>query len=163
MQCTAHPQVETELRCGKCETPICPRCLVQTPVGARCKPCANLRKPVIYSVPPLILLRGVGMAVAVAIAIGLLWGYLLPHAATSFGFLILFPAAGYGWLVAEAMGRVTNRRRGPGLQAAAVASCILVYLVHNVVAPPHVLVPQNDVIGYIFVGLAAFIAVGYLR
>ena len=35
MACATHPEVETGLSCGRCETLICPRCLVQTPVGTR--------------------------------------------------------------------------------------------------------------------------------
>ena len=40
-KCARHPSVETTLRCGRCETPICPRCLVHTPVGARCPDCGQ--------------------------------------------------------------------------------------------------------------------------
>ncbi len=35
MKCATHPEVDTNLRCGKCGKPICLRCLVQTPVGDR--------------------------------------------------------------------------------------------------------------------------------
>src|SRR3954466_8696265 len=44
LRCARHPNVETVLRCGKCETPICPRCLVPTPVGARCPTCAQVKR-----------------------------------------------------------------------------------------------------------------------
>ncbi len=37
--CTRHPQVETGLRCGRCQTPICPRCMIYTAVGLRCPDC----------------------------------------------------------------------------------------------------------------------------
>src|SRR3990170_1837286 len=33
--CARHPDTETGLLCGRCETPICPRCVVMTDVGAR--------------------------------------------------------------------------------------------------------------------------------
>ena len=36
-RCAEHPDVETGLRCGRCETPICPKCMIMTPVGARCE------------------------------------------------------------------------------------------------------------------------------
>jgi len=163
VQCAQHPQVETELRCGKCETPICPRCMVQTPVGARCRACANLRRPVLYTISPLMLARGAGAALAVAVVVGLLWGYLLPHSANVFGFFIFFPALGYGWLAAEAIGRATNRRRGVALQVVAAASCVLVYIIHNVIASPHTPLPQNDIVGYIFVVIAAIVAISYLK
>ncbi len=163
MQCAADPNVETELRCGKCDTPICPRCMIQTPVGARCKSCANLRRPVMYTVPATLIVRGYAAAIGTAIVVGGLWAFLLPRAATLLGFLIFFAAAGYGWLAAEAVGRATNRRRGPSLQAAAVVSCILVYLVHNLLTPPNTLIPVNDLWGYIFVGIAAMVGASYLR
>jgi len=137
--------------------------MVQTPVGARCKSCANLRRPVIYSVSPALLVRGIAAAAVVAVVVGVLWGYLLPRSAGIFGIFIFLPALGYGWLVAEAMGRVTNRRRGVSLQVAAAASCVLVYLIHNLVASPHTLLPQNDLYGYIFVVIAAVVSVNYLK
>ena len=40
MRCQRHPSVETALSCGRCETPICPHCLVHSDVGIRCRKCA---------------------------------------------------------------------------------------------------------------------------
>jgi hypothetical protein len=163
MQCATHPNVETELRCGKCDTPICPRCMVQTPVGARCRSCANLRRPVIYTATPSIALRAFGAAMLLAVVVGLAWGYLLPRAAEFLGFFVFFAAAGYGWLVARTIGWATKYRRGQVMQVIAATSCVVVYLVHNLVAPVHTLVPRNDLYGYVFVGIAAVVAIGYLR
>ena len=33
------------MTCGRCERPICPRCIVVGPAGVRCKVCANGRSP----------------------------------------------------------------------------------------------------------------------
>src|SRR5262245_41825997 len=49
VQCARHPEVETALRCSRCDTPICPRCLIQTPVGARCRDCARLARSPVYT------------------------------------------------------------------------------------------------------------------
>ncbi len=38
--CARHSKTETLLRCGRCSTPICPRCMVQSGVGIRCPDCA---------------------------------------------------------------------------------------------------------------------------
>ncbi len=38
--CARHPQIETGLRCGRCDTPICPRCMIHGAVGIRCPDCA---------------------------------------------------------------------------------------------------------------------------
>jgi hypothetical protein len=45
--CSRHPKVETGLKCGRCGTPICPRCMVYTPVGIRCPDCANTPIPTV--------------------------------------------------------------------------------------------------------------------
>ena len=40
-ECAFHPGVETEVRCAECERPICPKDMVPTPVGYKCKICAK--------------------------------------------------------------------------------------------------------------------------
>lgn len=39
--CGKHTKVVTRLRCGRCETPICPKCIVYTPAGTRCRACSK--------------------------------------------------------------------------------------------------------------------------
>jgi hypothetical protein len=39
MRCTKHDE-ETAVSCGRCSTPVCPKCMVHTDVGVRCKTCA---------------------------------------------------------------------------------------------------------------------------
>jgi hypothetical protein len=41
VRCAYHPNAETELACGRCNTPICPRCLIHTEVGIRCPKCCQ--------------------------------------------------------------------------------------------------------------------------
>jgi hypothetical protein len=163
MHCAAHPNVETELRCGKCETPICPRCMVQTPVGARCRACANLRRPVIYTTSPALVLRALAAGIGLAVAVGAAVGYLISGGPGIFGFFVIFPAAGYGWLAAQVVSRAAKNRRGPTLQVIAAASCVIAYMVYGLVSPHHALIPRNDLYGYVFAGLSAVVAVGYLR
>jgi hypothetical protein len=43
MKCAKHTDVETSLTCGRCETPVCVRCLTHTDVGIRCRKCAPSR------------------------------------------------------------------------------------------------------------------------
>ena len=49
---------------GRCEKPICPRCLIQTLVGARCRDCAQLRKLPMFDVRPLDYPRAIGGGLA---------------------------------------------------------------------------------------------------
>lgn len=37
--CYRHPEVETSLRCNRCDRPICPKCAQRGPVGFRCPEC----------------------------------------------------------------------------------------------------------------------------
>ena len=76
MKCAAHPNVETNLACGKCGIPICPKCLVQTPVGARCRDCARVKRLPTYQITPLQYLKAAGLGLVLAIAIGIAWAWL---------------------------------------------------------------------------------------
>ena len=129
MNCATHPKVETNLSCGKCGKAICPRCMVQTPVGIRCKECANVKHLPTYDITSTQYLKATGVGLGVAIAAGILWGLIV--------FLIgqFFPLAGLvGSLliavvvsqkIAEIISNSVNRKRGVGLQLLAVF-CITV-------------------------------------
>jgi hypothetical protein len=131
MKCTAHPNVETGLTCGKCGTPICPKCLVHTPVGARCKECAGLKRLPTYQVATTQYLKAAVVGLALALALGIAWGWLrgsVPY----FGIFGIFVAAGAGYLIGEAITRSVNRRRGTILQVIGGISFVLTYAVSNV-------------------------------
>jgi hypothetical protein len=162
MRCAAHPDTETELRCSRCGTPICPRCLVQTPVGARCRSCARVQRSPTYRLDPRFAARGALVALALAGVVGGVCGYLLPHLLRQLGYLALFAGAGYGWLAARAVSGATNGRRGRLLQACAAVSGVLVYIAYNLAAGADA-VPRSDLTGYLFVLCAAVVGWSYLR
>lgn len=125
--CATHPNVQTSLRCGKCEKPICPKCLVMTPVGARCKECANVRRLPTYRLSGADYLKAAGTSLGMGLGVGLVWGlieWLLP----SFLFSILL-AFGAGWLIAEVVGRSVNRKRGTWLSILAGLSVLFAYAI----------------------------------
>ena len=115
--CAAHPTVETALRCGRCDVPICPRCLVQTPVGARCASCARLRPHPLYEVHPRHYLRAAAVGLGVALAGGLVVPFI--------PFFTLFAILFLGWLTGEAVSVAANRKRGRGLALVAAAATVL--------------------------------------
>jgi hypothetical protein len=165
VKCATHPNVETELACGRCGKPICPRCLVYTPVGTRCRDCAQMRRLPTYQVPVSYIVRGIGAAGAAGAAIGGLWGLLLRQSGGvygAYGFFVFFLALGIGYGVGEAVSRATNRKRGAALQGVAAAGVVLAYLVRNLVEGSG-LIPSNDLYGYILVGIAIVVAIGRLR
>ncbi len=160
MQCATHPSVETELTCSRCGKPICPRCLVITPVGARCRECARLRRLPTYHLGSTFILRGLGAALAAGAAAGALWAFLFPY---RFGaFIGLFLGLGLGYAVGESVSWAANRKRGPVLQGVAVVGVLLAYAVRNLVEEAAIF-QASDVLGYVVIGVAAFTAIGRLR
>jgi len=124
LHCARHPGVETLLRCGRCETPICPRCMVATPVGMRCRECAQVRRPPMYDVTGRYLWRALAAALGLVVAGGFVFNLVLSFAGRS----ILLAAILYllaGTVIAEALSAAANRKRGPRLQVIAAVTTVL--------------------------------------
>lgn len=126
MQCATHPKTETILRCGKCGKPICPKCTVQTPIGARCRDCAKLHKLPTYQVSKIYYLRAAGTAAGMAILCGIGW-WLLNSFLPFFLGLLLAPAIGYA--ISGMVSLSVNRKRGKGLAIVAGLAVAISYLV----------------------------------
>ena len=164
-RCAKHPETETTLRCSKCGIPICPRCMVQTPVGARCRTCARIKKPPTYDMTPVYYLRAIGAGIGGGLLVGLIWG-LISLALPTFFFALLL-AAGAGFLIGEIINRAVNRKRGTLL---AIIGGLCVILAYGVAYAMELnrfgYVDFNMVrIGYTFLsaGVGIFIAVNRLR
>ena len=117
LRCARHPGTETVLRCGRCETPICPRCMVETPVGARCPTCAGVKRFRLL-VKPAELARAIAYGIAVG-AVGTVIYTFVPF----LGPLISFAIVGFG--VGQAVSVGANRKRARELAPIAVA-CLFV-------------------------------------
>lgn len=126
MRCAQHPDVETNLGCGRCGKPICPRCLVMTPVGARCPECARRYQLPTYRVSAVYYLRAAGAGLGVAVATGLIWG-LLAHFVPLLYVNILLAAA-IGYVCSEVIALSVNRKRGTGLAVIAGVAAGASYL-----------------------------------
>jgi len=131
MKCATHPSVETALRCSRCEKPICPRCMVETPVGARCPECARLFTLPVYQVPPSFMARAIGTASGMAILTGFGWGLLA--SAVPFIYVNLLMGAAAGYAIGGVTSLAVNRKRATRLAVtaglAAAASFVLSFLV----------------------------------
>ena len=128
MRCARHPDIETELRCGKCEQPICPKCLVQTPVGARCPQCAALKKLPVFEVSRIFYIRAIAAGLFSAAVLGFIWPYIPVS-----GFLLFFIALAVGYVIGEAISLSVNRKRGPGLQVIAGVSVAVCYVIRSLI------------------------------
>jgi hypothetical protein len=128
MKCATDPEVETNLRCGKCGKPICPKCMVQTPVGARCPDCAKLYKLPTFRVSTAHYLRASGAALVSAIVAGFAWGAI--NLFISVIYLNLILAGGIGYAIGEVVSWSVNRKRGWGLAVIAGTAVVLSYAVN---------------------------------
>jgi hypothetical protein len=164
MQCATHPKTETVLKCGRCETPICPRCTVHTPVGARCRSCASNKSSPLFHASP----TQYALASLAAVASGLALGWL-PR------ILLLLGPAVFGYAVAEATLRAGGRRRGLGMEIVAGLGALAGVAAWTLAGPVHLLrlhVPLSsslflgafsDPFTLLAVGLSIVCAVAHVR
>ena len=170
MRCAYHPDVETSLGCGKCGKPICPKCMVPTPVGARCPDCAKLYKLPTYRISTKHYLSAAGAGLGTAIICGAAWGtidWVIPVFSLN---LLLAPSAGFA--ISEVGNLSVNRKRGAGLAIVGGIAVAISYIISlwflsflsgvsfSQVLP---LGPFNLVYNLIAMALGIFIAVSRLR
>lgn len=154
--CARHPEVETALRCQSCDTPICPRCLVQSPVGAKCPACAKVVKSPIYTLNSSQFLRAAGAAIGGGIAMGLVWTFvLLPF---TVGFFSIFVGAGLGYVFTRLLEWASGHKRGPVMVWLAVLGIVIAWSMTTVVLPF-----QVALYGLVAVGVGVYWAYQNLR
>ena len=123
--CVRHPKEETLLSCGRCGTPICPKCMVYTPTGIRCPTCAQVRRMPQYELTAGVYLRDIPGAILLALAIGFLLSYAPGIASGFFGGIIV------GLVVAAGLKRVSGYKQGREMEIIAGATVILSVLASN--------------------------------
>ncbi len=106
--CKNHPTIETNLRCNRCEEPMCTSCAVHTPTGYRCKDCVNEHKKAFNTSTWLdyitgfltaAILSGIGSAI-VGVISNWFWGLTV---------LLFAPFA--ATIITNSVQTVTRRRR----------------------------------------------------
>jgi hypothetical protein len=137
---------------------------VQTPVGARCRECAGVRRLPTYNIPTTYFVRAGGAAFGGGVAIGAAWWMFNPLTYIFFGVLA---GLAIGYAIGEMVSLATNRKAGPPLQAIAVGGVAVAYLVRLGMALALDGVDfealRFDLAGLIALALAGFIAAGRLR
>ncbi len=125
VDCPRNPGVRTALRCQRCDTPICPKCLVQTPVGAKCRDCAKIMKSPIYTLNSLQFAKAAGVALVGGVITGLIWAAILfPF---TVGFLSIFVGAGLGYLFTRLLEWATGHKRGTMMVCLAAAGILIAW------------------------------------
>ena len=122
--CKRHPSAESNVACGRCGDPICPRCMVHAPVGIRCPDCGKSNPVPTFNVTGAFLARGIGAGVAVALICGIGFAaatYIayenLPYNFSRFVAPLLVATLGY--LIGVSVSLATNRKRGTKLKLVA--------------------------------------------
>ncbi|MGI5834918.1 MAG: B-box zinc finger protein [Chloroflexota bacterium] len=110
LRCANHPDTVTHLRCSRCGKPICVRCVIQTPVGGRCRECAQLRKDPILVVGTQRYIRAALYGSTAAVIGGLFWAQMGSAFGLSWLLMILL-----GYAVGEAVSRGADRKISRGL------------------------------------------------
>ena len=117
--CTYHPDVETSLRCNRCEKPICPKDAILTDTGYRCKECVKNQQrkfDTAQSTDYLIIILVTGTLSF----LGSLLIFILP-----WGFLSIFISPAIGGGIAEVARRSVGGRRSKRMFQLATAAALL--------------------------------------
>ena len=118
LTCTFHPKVETQLRCNRCDKPICIKCATRTPTGYRCPECIRSQQKI------FITTKWYDQVIAVAVS-GII-AFLGSLFAVNLGiYLTILIAVGAGYLVVWTVKKAIKNRRSPILKYVMTGSAFL--------------------------------------
>ena len=124
--CYWHPTVSTGLSCSQCQRPICTECMVQVPVGIRCRECGRAQPLPTFDVRPANYARAVVVAAVIGIA-GVVLTVLL--ALYLGGLALVIMPLGVGYITGEIVSRVVNLKRSRGLMYIAGGTVVITVLI----------------------------------
>jgi hypothetical protein len=115
-ECSFHPGVETGVSCTECGRYICPKDMVETPVGYKCPICAKPAASQYRVVKPGQLVRSIVVGGAAGIGLGVVLAFL------PFGFF-----SGFIWGIgtAEAARRASGGHREWAVGVVAIVAIVL--------------------------------------
>ncbi len=160
LTCYWHPEVETGLSCSRCGKRMCAQCLVQAPVGIRCRECGKAQPMPTYDVRPRYYTRALGMAILLAFGGIVVWS-LLDRALLqlgAYGSVSGMLAIAFGYATGELVSRAVNRKRSVLLSYIAGLAVIIAYLGSRLLSPY-----GFGALDVLFVAMGVFIAWQRLR
>lgn len=113
--CARHPKEETAITCASCGTPICPRCMVVTPVGMKCPSCGKGTTGLTKVTPSRFLL-----ALVTALSAGAVASLL-----GSMVFLAIFLSFPYGYFAGGMILKASGMKRGRKMEWLAGAGMVI--------------------------------------
>ncbi len=117
LTCTFHPKRETQLRCNRCERPICIKCATHTPTGYRCPDCIRSQQKAFVTTK--------WFDYIIAFVITGVIAYLGSLLTLFLGFYTIFIALGAGMLAVWTVKKAISNRRSPLLKIVMSATAFL--------------------------------------
>src|SRR5262249_60549593 len=90
--------------------------------------------PPMYTVGAASMARIVGAVLVLGGVVGTVWALILPGGFGLLGFFLIFAGMFAGYGLANVLDWASGRKRGVVVQSAAIATAVLAYLVHSVLA-----------------------------
>lgn len=114
--CARHPKEKTGITCASCGTPICPKCMVVTPVGMKCPDCARSKNSMLFQIPASRLLLALIVSLAAGVVASIIGGL---------GFFVIFLSVPYGYYAGNLILRSAGMKRGWKIELTAGAGMVL--------------------------------------
>lgn len=134
---------------------------MHTPVGARCRKCAGLKRLPTYEISPRQYFKAFGVGLGLSIVVGIAWGWLWE--VVGFFFFSLLLGAGVGYAIAEVLSLSVNRKRGRVLEVIGGLCVVVSYIVANVGLSAGALTFFDDFSLYHLLALAIGVVVAVSR
>ena len=155
--CARHPETLTNVSCNRCDAPVCPQCMIHSPVGIRCPDCGQATPLPTYEVSTSHLVRAVAASVLIGLGGGLVVGLILGLLHLGL-FLFALVMAGFGYVVSEGVSRASDQKQGRSLQIVAAGGVLIGGALALIVSPNPI--HLFDLIG---VGLGVYVSFIRLR
>lgn len=169
--CLRHPHTASNLRCGRCSDLICPECMVQSPVGARCPDCATIGRAPIFRATPVELIVTVGLSLVGAVVFGaaygvvvwVLWNLPINFSIGNVAASLIIGLAGAP--VGEFVRRAGKYKLDSRLRIVAAMTMFLVWVVGIIVSSTLGVWTGLfiNIVGYIGLGIGVYVAMNRVR
>lgn len=134
--CTFHPTRETQLRCNRCDRPICIKCANHTPTGYRCPECIRSQQKVFVTTKRFDQVIA-GVITAVISYLGSFFTFL--------GFYSILIGLGTGFAAVWVVKKAIRNRRSPFLKYVMSGTALIIGLA----LVPYAAFQQIQVYGFV--------------
>ncbi len=169
--CLRHTDTTSNLGCSRCGDLICPECLVQSPVGARCPDCATIGQAPIFRATPAELSAAITLSIAGAIGFGVIYGilvwvlWILPLGFMIGNVLASFIFALGAAPIGEYIRRVGKYKLDARLRIVAAFTMFIVWIIGFIIASTFGVWNGLflNIVAYIGLGIGIYVAMNRLR